>query len=104
MKKYVDAFDFVDGAVGYHIASFEAADLRNRASSQWCPAMLVDGITATLGAVDEPYLSAFPKPKDFFKELLKGKCLAEAYYRTKPHNSWQLILIGDPLYKPFDDN
>jgi len=101
LKKYIDAFNFVDGAIGYHIASWEAVDLRDPNSSQWCPAMLKDGITATLGAVDEPYLHSFPEPKEFFLELFNGYCLVEAYYRTKPFNSWQLVLIGDPLYRPF---
>jgi len=101
LRKYVDAFDFVEGAVGFHIASFEAANLRDPNSSEWCPAMLRHGITATLGPVAEPYLSAFPLPLDFFKELLDGRCLAEAFYRTNPFNSWQLVLIGDPLYRPF---
>ncbi len=100
LKKYVDAFDFVPGAVGFHIASFEAAHLRT-SHSEWCPAMLKDGITATLGAVEEPYLHAFPQPRLFFDELFEGRCLVEAYYRTKPFNSWQLVLIGDPLYQPF---
>ena len=99
LKKYVDAFDFVDGAVGFHIASFEAMNLRNAKSSNWCPAMLVDGITATLGAVNEPYLHSFPEPEMFFAELLNGRSLVEAFYLTKPFNSWQLVLIGDPLYK-----
>ena len=101
VKKYVDAFDFVDGAIGFHIASFEAVNLRDPNSSQWCPAMLKNGITATLGPVAEPYLHTFPEPSAFFKELYEGKCLVEAYYNTKPFNSWQLVLIGDPLYKPF---
>jgi len=101
LKKYVDAFDFVEGAVGYHIASFEAANIRDPNSSQWCPAMLRDGITATLGSVAEPYLQSFPEPKAFFSELFDGSCLVETYYRTAPFNSWQLILIGDPLYSPF---
>lgn len=101
LRKYVDAFDFVDGAVGYHIASFEAQGLRDPNSTAWCSAMLEDGITATLGPVAEPYLTAFPKPKDFFSELYNGYCLVEAYYRTNPFNSWMLVLIGDPLYKPF---
>jgi uncharacterized protein (TIGR03790 family) len=101
LKKYVDAFDFVDGAIAYHIASLEAVDLRNPKSKQWCPAMLKDGVAATLGAVAEPYLHSFPEPKAFFSELLNGRCLVEAYYHTKPFNSWQLILIGDPLYTPF---
>ena len=101
LGKYVDAFDFVDGAVGFHIASIEAQKLRDPNSSTWCAAMLADGITATLGAVDEPYLHTFPQPKAFFVELFKGGCLVEAYYHTKPFNSWQMVLIGDPLYRPF---
>jgi len=101
LRNYVDAFDFVPGAIGFHISSLEAVDLRDGSSKQWCPAMLADGITATLGAVAEPYLQSFPKPDEFFSELLDGCCLVEAYYRTNPYNSWQLVLIGDPLYTPF---
>ncbi|MFZ0034974.1 MAG: TIGR03790 family protein, partial [Sedimentisphaerales bacterium] len=101
LKKYVDAFDFVDGAVGYHISSLEAVDLRDPNSTQWCPAMLKHGITATIGAVAEPYLHSFPQPKEFFLELFSGSCLVEAYYHTNPFNSWQLVLIGDPMYTPF---
>ena len=102
VKKYIDAFEFVDGAIGYHIASFEAMGLRDPNSTTWCPALLEHGITATLGPVAEPYLQAFPKPKDFFSSLYKGNSLVEAFYRTKPFNSWMLVLIGDPLYKPFN--
>lgn len=101
VRRYVDAFDFVDGAVGYHIASFEAVNLRDPNSGQWCASLLKDGITATLGPVAEPYLQSFPEPREFFGQLYEGKCLVEAYYRTKPFNSWQLLLVGDPLYKPF---
>jgi uncharacterized protein (TIGR03790 family) len=99
--QYVDAFEFVPGAVGFHIASLEAANLRDPNSTQWCPAMLMRGITATLGPVAEPYLHSFPEPRAFFSELIAGSCLVEAFYRTKPFNSWQLVLIGDPLYRPF---
>lgn len=101
VRKYVDAFEFVDGAVGYHIASFEAVNLRDPRTGQWCASLLADGITATLGPVAEPYLHAFPEPREFFGQLYEGKCLVEAYYHTKPFNSWQLLLVGDPLYKPF---
>lgn len=101
LEKYVDAFDFVDGAIGYHISSLEAVDLRDANSTQWCPAMLAHGITATIGAVAEPYLHSFPEPKEFFLQLFNGCCLVEAYYYTKPFNSWQMVLVGDPLYTPF---
>ena len=36
-----------------------------------------------------------------FEKLLNGETLVEAYYQSKPYNSWQMILIGDPLYTPF---
>lgn len=99
--KYVDAFEFVEGAIGFHIASFEAVNLRDPKSTQWCPAMLTRGITATLGPVREPYLHAFPDPRAFFEALFDGRSLVEAYYLTNPFNSWQMVLIGDPLYRPF---
>jgi uncharacterized protein (TIGR03790 family) len=101
LRKYVDAFEFVDGAVGFHIASFEAAGLHDPNSTQWCPALLRHGITATLGPVSEPYLFAFPEPRAFFQALYDGRCLVEAYYLTQPFNSWQMVLLGDPLYRPF---
>jgi uncharacterized protein (TIGR03790 family) len=100
--RYVDAFDWNPGAVGYHIASGEATRLLAPGNPVWCNAMLEDGITATLGPVAEPYLAAFPLPDDFFSLLLTGRySLVETYYRTKPFNSWQMVLVGDPLYNPF---
>jgi len=102
LRKYVPAFDWKRGAVGWHVASFEAIDLRNPKSREWCPQMLRHGVAATVGAVAEPYLSAFPMPGEFFPLLLTGRLsLAECYWRTVPHASWQLTLIGDPLYRPF---
>jgi uncharacterized protein (TIGR03790 family) len=102
LAKYVDAFDWAPGAVGYHIASSEATTLRRPGAQVWCNAMLEDGITATLGPVHEPYLAAFPLPDDFFPLLLTGRyTLIETYYRTKPFNSWAMVLVGDPLYNPF---
>jgi uncharacterized protein (TIGR03790 family) len=102
LAKYVDAFDWNPGAIGYHLASAEATTLRTPGNQAWCNAMLEDGITATLGPVYEPYLPSFPKPDDFFPLLLTGKyTLVEAYYRTKPFDSWAMVLVGDPLYNPF---
>jgi len=103
---YVDSFKFNPGAVGYHIASFEAWTLRgidpkSKYENAWCKRMLENGITATLGAVNEPYLYTFPPPDTFFGDLVSGKyCLVECYYRSNPFNSWQFVLVGDPLYKP----
>ncbi len=103
LKKYVDAFDWTAGAVGYHVASGEAISLRK--GNYWCKRMIDDRVTATLGPVNEPYLSAFPDPRAFFGLLLTGKyTLAEVYAETSPWNSWMITLIGDPLYNPFKMN
>ncbi len=102
LKKYVPAFIWKPGAVGWHVASFEAQDLRNAASQTWCVKMIQNGVAATIGAVNEPYLAAFPLPQEFFALLLTGRySLAECYWMTVPHASWRLTLIGDPLYRPF---
>ena len=56
---------------------------------------------ATLGPVYEPYLIAYPHPREFFCMLVSGKfTVAEAYHRTLPHTSWVMTFIGDPLYNP----
>ncbi len=105
LKKYIPAFRWQPGAVGWHIASFEAMDLRNPRSRQWCPQMIRNGVAATVGAVNEPYLGAFPLPQEFFPMLLTGEyTLAECYWLTNPFASWRMTLIGDPLYNPFKEN
>ena len=100
-RRYVPAFMWVPGAVGWHIASFEAKALRNPSACTWCAKMIQNGVAATLGAVGDPTLGAFPLPQDFFPLLLSGKCtVAECYWRTVPWASWRLTLIGDVLYNP----
>lgn len=102
LAKYVDAFEWVPGAVAYHLASAEAKTLRDPTSEVWCKKLLEDGVCATIGPVYEPYLSAFPRPDEFFAVLLQGdRTLVECYYVTQPFNSWMMVLIGDPLYRPF---
>ena len=102
LGKYVDAFDWAPGAIGYHLASGEATTLRKEGSQVWCKRMLEDGICATIGPAYEPYLVAFPRPNEFFALLIQGDLsLVECYYRTKPFNSWMMTLVGDPLYRPY---
>ena len=64
--------------------------------------MLEKGIAATIGPVAEPYVQAFPVPEVFFSAILKGDLtLAECYALANPFLSWRMVLIGDPLYRPF---
>jgi uncharacterized protein (TIGR03790 family) len=100
--RHIDAFTWKRGAVAYHIASFEASELRDPASKTWCNHLIRAGVAATFGPVSEPHLEAFPLPEEFWPLLLTGRwTLAECYWRTLPHASWQMTLIGDPLYRPF---
>ena len=105
LAHYVDAFTWVRGAVGYHIASQECQTLKNKGSQVWCKIMLEKGVAATLGPVAEPYVQAFPIPDVFFGLLVEGRLtLAECYARANPYWSWQMVLIGDPLYRPFKNS
>jgi uncharacterized protein (TIGR03790 family) len=102
LAKYVAAFTWNKGAVGYHIASSECSTLKSKNSQVWCKRMLEEGVAATVGPTSEPYLQAFPVPEIFFGLLLDGRLsLAECYALAKPFWSWQMVLVGDPLYRPF---
>ncbi|GJL65696.1 MAG: hypothetical protein NPIRA05_06670 [Nitrospirales bacterium] len=102
LRHYEDAFTFNPGSIGYHIASGEAVSLRDPMERGWCKNALERGITATLGPIGEPYLDAFPLPTEFFGLLLTGRyALVEAYYLSSRHMSWQMVLVGDPLYNPW---
>jgi len=105
VRNYVPSCRFVAGAVAYHVASFEMVSLRTDNEKGWVAGLLNDGVAATVGAVAEPYLAAFPLPDDFFPLLLTGKLtLAEVYWKTVPMTSWMMACIGDPLYTPFKND
>jgi uncharacterized protein (TIGR03790 family) len=102
VRSYTPSLKFLPGAIAYHIASYEMISLRNNGEKGWCRGLLLDGVAATIGPVDEPYLIAFPDASDFFPLLLTGRhTLAEAYWLTLPLVNWKMVLIGDPLYAPF---
>jgi uncharacterized protein (TIGR03790 family) len=102
LAKYVDAFKWQKGSIGYHIASSECTTLKTPNSQVWCRMMLKKGIAATIGPVFEPYVAAFPMPDIFFGYLTDGYLsLVECYILSTRFLSWQMVLIGDPLYRPF---
>jgi uncharacterized protein (TIGR03790 family) len=103
LGRYVDAFTWRPGAVAYHIASSECTTLKARGSQVWCKRLLEAGAAATLGPVYEPYVQAFPPPNLFFGLLTEGYLtLAECYQVSLPFLSWQMVLVGDPLYRPLN--
>ena len=100
LARYVDAFSWKRGAVGYHIASQECQSLRR--GQYWCKRMLDEGVAVTIGPVGEPYVQAYPVPEIFFGMLVQGSySLAECYMMSLPWLSWKMVMVGDPLYRPF---
>lgn len=105
LENYTPAFQFNKGAVAIHIASFEAVSLREKDKKRWVPCLLDDGACVTIGPVQEPYLVAFPKPYVFSTLLLSGQySVVECYFKSVHLLSWQMMLIGDPLYNPYKKN
>jgi uncharacterized protein (TIGR03790 family) len=89
------------GAIAWHVASGEAVDLWSPNEKGWCVNLLRRGAAVTLGPVREPYVSAFPKADVFVELLLGGATVAESYWLSLPNISWAMVILGDPLYRPF---
>lgn len=91
---------FQKGAIAVHLHSFSAQDLRSD-KSKWCGALLERGAAATIGNVYEPFLQFSHNFDIFHDRLLKGYTLVEAAHMAHPNLSWQGVVLGDPLYRPF---
>lgn len=94
------AFQFKKGAVAVHLHSFSASQLRDPAKN-WCAPFLARGAAATLGNVYEPLLALTHHFDIFQARLMAGYTLVEAAYMAAPAVSWQGVVLGDPLYRPF---
>jgi len=93
-------FRFPSGAIALHLHSFSAQTVRS-ADSNWCGPLIARGVTATFGNVHEPYLTFTHHPQLLLRALVDGKNIGDAAYFALPALSWQGIVIGDPLYRPF---
>jgi uncharacterized protein (TIGR03790 family) len=92
-------FNWAPGAIGFHLDSLSAADPRS--GPNWSANALLNGITLTSGAVDEPYLEGLPRPAGVYRNLLEGANAGDAFLRNTRWLKWTIINIGDPLYRPF---
>lgn len=104
---YKDVFGWDRGAIGFHIESWTAQNIRTEATYRgqtgwlWVPGMIRAGITATMGPVHEPGLGGVPKIDWFFRYFFHGFSFAEAAYMSSYSSAGQMLMIGDPLYNPF---
>jgi len=93
-------FRFAPGAIALHIHSFSATTTRS-ASEAWVGPFVARGVAATFGNVFEPYLEFTLRPDLLLEQLAAGATLGDAAYYATPVLSWQGVIIGDPLYRPF---
>ena len=111
--------EFVPGAIG---AMFVSSDARTFAEppATWKPGrwesrmsyyaaspqsltadLIRAGITGVAGYVSEPYIDSSVRPDVLFPAYLAGFTLAESFYMAMPVISWQAVVVGDPLCRPF---
>ncbi len=96
---YNDAFSWAPGAIGGHLDSCSACDIRG--DRDWSAMALQRGITATFGAVSEPYVAGMPEYDQFFLYLTQGASFGEAAYESTRVALWMMVWVGDPLYRPY---
>ena len=90
------------GSIAWHIASQEAQNIWDPNGGGWCVNLMRRGAAVTLGPVREPYVGAFPHGDIFTEVMLSGASVAESYWLALPQISWAMVLLGDPLYRPFE--
>lgn len=93
-------FRFRKGAVAAHLHSYSACQL-GKASQNWSAALLERGASVTVGNVYEPYLHLTHDFGLLHRRLLAGDTWVEACWKAMPVASWQGVVLGDPLYRPF---
>ena len=94
------AFRFKPGAVAMHLHSFSAEQIRDP-NKNWSAALLSRGAACTIGNVYEPYLGVTHYFDILHKRLLGGATFSEAAWAAMPAVSWQGVVFGDPLYRPY---
>ncbi len=93
-------FKFRKGAVAMHLHSFSAQQLANP-TQNWSAGLLEKGAAVTIGNVYEPYLHLTHDFGILHQRLLAGHAWVEACWMAMPVTSWQGVVLGDPLYRPF---
>ncbi len=93
--------EFMPGAFAYHLHSYSAQTLRST-TLNWCGPLLAKGATCTMGCVDEPSIQFTPNVAAFLIRWTVNRfTFGEAAWTSESALSWQITMIGDPLYCPF---
>ena len=94
-------FQLKQGAIACHIHSYSAVTVRS-STAEWVGPLVRKGATGVLGNVYEPFLGGTTHLDVFLRRLLDGYTLAEAAYMATPVLSWMSVVVGDPLYRPYE--
>ncbi|MBR5185322.1 MAG: TIGR03790 family protein [Akkermansia sp.] len=101
-KESATEFAFAPGAVAFHLHSYSATSIYD--GKTWVSALLLRGAAVTAGNVAEPFLGPSLNCGLFYEHLANGLQVADAALLASPSVSWQCIIMGDPLYRPFPQN
>ena len=63
--------------------------------------LIREGATGVAGNVAEPLIGATVHPQILFPAYFAGFNLAESFYLATPYISWETVIVGDPLCRPF---
>jgi len=102
LNHYNDAFTWNDGAIGIHLDSLSL--INPREGDSWSAGALARGISVTSGAIDEPFLEGLPRPATILNALLGDATVGDAFLRGTLWLRWQIVNVGDPLYRPFSQS
>jgi len=88
------------GAVAGFLKSDTLAQIHDPRPRYWVQGFLEEGVTATYGAVAEPYVQGYTRGDILLDRFWTGKYnFAESYAMATPTLRWVMCAIGDPLYK-----
>ncbi len=95
-------YSFVPGAVGAQMNSLSGNCLRCAwaVPPNYVNLWLANGVTATWGAVGEPFTSGYALGDTLLGRLWNGYTFGEAAYISNPLVNWMMVFVGDPLYRP----
>ncbi len=90
---------FVPGAVGETLVSTSARTLIQypwTGGQSLISDLVMDNITGVIGAVSEPWSSAFDPATSLFDSYFSGFNLADSFYDGQSNLAWKITIIGDP--------
>jgi len=74
--------------------AFTVRDVNDR---RWPSLAIQEGYIATAGAMSNPGFEGLMRPRPFFKTLLEGGTLGEAFLFSATFLDWTINFFGDPL-------